>query len=205
MISPYKGKFRVSQEYKGSAHQGLDLVGVDSKNIYSIFNGKIEVASHADPNGFGTYVRMKITSGAYKGYVCYYGHMSKVEVKVGDKVKIGALLGLEGSTGRSTGSHCHLEVRRTTASSSYQDINRITGIGNKQGMYEVKHAETAFYKKATYKGGSLVDALASINVQSGFNYRKKIAKANGIKVYLGTAVQNIKLLALLKKGELIKP
>jgi hypothetical protein len=35
MNSPYKGKYRVSQEYKGNDHDGMDLVGIDSKNIYS--------------------------------------------------------------------------------------------------------------------------------------------------------------------------
>ena len=44
MNSPYKGKFRVSQQYKGSAHDGLDLVGVDSKNIYSTVDGLVEYA-----------------------------------------------------------------------------------------------------------------------------------------------------------------
>ena len=44
MNSPYKGKFRVSQEFKGSAHDGLDLVGVSSKNIYSTIDGVVEFA-----------------------------------------------------------------------------------------------------------------------------------------------------------------
>lgn len=58
-----------------------------------------------------------------------------------------------------------------------------------------------------YKGvsGSIVIALNSLRITSTFAYRKKIATANGIKLYSGSASQNTKLLNLLKQGKLIKP
>lgn len=58
-----------------------------------------------------------------------------------------------------------------------------------------------------YTGGSssLVDALNSLGVDSSFTYRKKIAAANGINNYGGTANQNSALLRVLKEGTLIKP
>lgn len=52
---------------------------------------------------------------------------------------------------------------------------------------------------------SIVDCLRSINVDSSFSYRKKIAVANGIANYKGTAPQNDKLVSLCKRGRLIKP
>lgn len=61
-----------------------------------------------------------------------------------------------------------------------------------------------YYPKTAYKGGSLVDGLNSIGVNSSFLNRAKIAKKNGIGIYLGTATQNTKLLNLLKQGKLIK-
>ena len=61
-----------------------------------------------------------------------------------------------------------------------------------------------YYKKYTGKSGSLVDALRAIGADSSFNNRRAIAKANGIKGYVGTASQNIKMLNLLKQGRLIK-
>lgn len=77
--------------------------------------------------------------------------------------------------------------------------------------YEVKKAETkptadskSYYKKYTGKSVSIVDALNSIGVNSSYANRKKIAKANGITLYVGSAKQNIKMLDLLKKGKLIK-
>lgn len=52
---------------------------------------------------------------------------------------------------------------------------------------------------------SIVDALKSIGENSGYSYRKKIAAANGITDYSGTAKENIRLLSLLRQGELIRP
>ena len=50
---------------------------------------------------------------------------------------------------------------------------------------------------------NIVDGLKQINVDSSYNYRSKLAKANGISNYSGTAEQNTKLLNLLKQGKLI--
>ena len=45
------------------------------------------------------------------GLTTRYGHMSEIQVRVGDSIKIGQVIGLVGSTGRSTGSHLHYETR----------------------------------------------------------------------------------------------
>ena len=88
-------------------------------------------------------------------------------------------------------------------------------------MTKIKHSYTSFLgvlrpkkKKSTslkyfkaYKGDSesIVDALEAIGAKSDFSYRKKIALKNKIKDYKGTPEQNEKMLALLKKGKLVKP
>ena len=131
IVSAYKGKFRVSQEFKGTAHQGLDLVGVDSKEIYATVDGVVQVSGNNDPNGFGIYVRIL----GDDGNLYYYGHMSSTVVKVGDRVKCGEKISTEGSTGKSTGSHCHYEIRKTLNKSSYLDVCEISGIPNQIGTY----------------------------------------------------------------------
>ena len=56
-----------------------------------------------------------------------------------------------------------------------------------------------------YTGTSIKVALKQIGVDDSFTSRLKIAKANGVSLYIGTAAQNRRLLDLLKKGELLKP
>ena len=135
MNSPYNGKFKVTQQYK-STHDGLDLVGIDSKNIHSTINGKVVFASwENDKNhkqGFGQYVKIK-QDGSDNYY--YYGHLSKINVKVGAQVKIGQVIGVEGSTGYSTGSHCHYCVRKNGIKGKDLNISTISGIPNKLGTY----------------------------------------------------------------------
>lgn len=63
---------------------------------------------------------------------------------------------------------------------------------------------TKYYKEYTGKSGSIVDALKAIGVNSSYDNRAKIAKANDIKNYSGTAKQNTKMLSLLKDGKLKK-
>lgn len=65
-------------------------------------------------------------------------------------------------------------------------------------------ASISYYPKCDSKHTSIVNALNSIKVNSSYSNRTKIAKKNNIKLYVGTANQNIKMLDLLKKGKLIK-
>lgn len=67
--------------------------------------------------------------------------------------------------------------------------------------YETK---IEYYPKCESTHKSIVTALKTIKVDSSFSNRKKIANKNGIKTYVGSASQNIKLLNLLKQGMLIK-
>jgi hypothetical protein len=62
-----------------------------------------------------------------------------------------------------------------------------------------------YFERYAGTSGSIVDGLRTIGATSTFAYRTKIAKANGIKAYVGTAAQNTKMLNLLKTGKLIKP
>ena len=62
-----------------------------------------------------------------------------------------------------------------------------------------------YYPRYTGSSGSIVDALRAINVDSSYVNRQKIAQANGISNYTGTAAQNTQMLNLLKQGKLKKP
>lgn len=97
----------------GKRHKGVDLVGQGSKHIYPINNGTV-IHGGYDPGGYGNYVVVKHDDS----YWSLYAHMSKMYVKIGQSVSKTTILGVEGSTGYSTGSHLHLEVRKGSNSSA---------------------------------------------------------------------------------------
>ncbi len=136
MNAPYIGKFRVSQCYS-SAHTGLDLVGIDSKEIHSTVTGTVvrsgweNEKNHSQGFGQRVVIRRDGTSEYY-----YFGHLSEIRVKAGDRVKITDVIGVEGSTGYSTGSHCHYECRLDDTKAKHQNIARISGIPNALGTYD---------------------------------------------------------------------
>ena len=143
MNSPYMGDFRVTQEYKGSNHDGLDLVGIDSKEIHSTVNGIVHFAgwenSANKAQGFGQYVCIRSNDGDFY----YYGHLSEIKVKQGDKVNCTDVIGIEGSSGYSTGSHCHYCIRPQFAAGNSRNVSLISGIPNELGVYNDGYKPTS--------------------------------------------------------------
>lgn len=86
-------------------HTGLDFRAATGDPVRATANGK--VASSGWAGGYGRMV--EIDHG--NGLSTRYGHLSEINVKVGDVVKIGQVIGAVGSTGRSTGPHLHYETR----------------------------------------------------------------------------------------------
>lgn len=130
------GRFQISQAYKGAAHDGLDLVGIDSKEIHATANGKVVFAGWENPGnhcqGFGQYVVI-LADGCYY----HYGHLSEIRVSVGQQVRCTDVIGIEGSTGSSTGSHCHYCVRTSMSPGTALDVCAISGIPNNEwGIYD---------------------------------------------------------------------
>lgn len=87
-------------------HAGIDFRAPTGTEIRSTGAGKVVTASFS--GGYGNMV--EIDHGL--GLSTRYGHMSRILVSEGDTVETGQILGLAGSTGRSTGPHLHYEVRR---------------------------------------------------------------------------------------------
>ena len=97
-----------SDPFSGGAarHMGIDLAGPVGTPIYATADGTI-TESAFNSGGYGNLI--KIDHG--RGIETRYGHLSKLLVAEGTRVRRGQLIGLMGSTGRSTGSHLHYEVR----------------------------------------------------------------------------------------------
>jgi murein DD-endopeptidase MepM/ murein hydrolase activator NlpD len=100
--------YRIDPVYKTTKfHAGLDFAAPLGTPIYATANGTVETAGNSG-NGYGNHV---VINNGY-GYSTLFGHMFRVKVRPGQKVKRGEIIGWVGSTGKSTGPHCHYEVHR---------------------------------------------------------------------------------------------
>jgi len=97
-----------SDPFRGSAamHAGIDIAGPIGTPIYATADG-IVGRSEYNNGGYGNLVELNHGQGIQTRY----GHLSRRIVEPGQRVRRGQLIGLMGSTGRSTGSHLHYEVR----------------------------------------------------------------------------------------------
>jgi len=85
-------------------HAGMDFTAPVGTNVFATGNGV--VVSAGWEQGYGNCVQI---NHGY-GYITLYGHMSAIKIRNGQKVKRGDIIGLVGSTGKSTGPHLHYEV-----------------------------------------------------------------------------------------------
>lgn len=97
-IHPITGKVK--------AHKGTDIAdtGVENKPVVSVLDGEISYAGVM--RGYGNIVQ--ISHG--NGFVTRYAHLNSIQVKMGQKVTGGQVIGLVGNTGDSTGAHLHFET-----------------------------------------------------------------------------------------------
>jgi murein DD-endopeptidase MepM/ murein hydrolase activator NlpD len=91
--------------FEAAMHTGIDFRGDTGDPIRATAAGTVTIAASSD--GYGKMV--EIDHG--NGLVTRYGHLSEIDVAIGDTVRAGAIVGKLGSTGRSTGPHLHYEVR----------------------------------------------------------------------------------------------
>lgn len=108
LAMPVKSAFRFSSPFGkrwGRAHQGIDMAGPVGTPIYATGDGVITFAGWQ--RGYGNIIKIQHELGTETRY----GHLSKIRVKVGQKVSRNSLIGDMGNTGRSTGPHLHYEVR----------------------------------------------------------------------------------------------
>lgn len=98
----YRGKFGIR---RGRRHQGVDLPLKAGDPVYAAFTGKVRMSKYL--GAFGNLVVIRHDNGLET----FYAHLSKRSVEVGDWVNAGDVIGLGGSTGRSTGPHLHFETR----------------------------------------------------------------------------------------------
>lgn len=122
-----------------SNHNGIDIVGHGNSNglgIVAFSSGVVEtvqsnckVGDFRCGGGFGNFIRINHGNGVES----IYAHLSHVNVKKGEKVKAGNLIGLMGNTGSSTGAHLHFEIRKNG-----KPIDPLTVLSKKEFDYIIK-------------------------------------------------------------------
>lgn len=116
----YKGEYKITSPFgernldgDKRFHKGEDHVGISNKYVVAPTSGKI-ISSTIITNKniptweWGNYVKMDDLNGFY----LFFCHLASRSVEVGQTINEGQIIGLEGNTGYSKGSHCHFEVRR---------------------------------------------------------------------------------------------
>ncbi|MDB5197571.1 MAG: peptidase [Flaviaesturariibacter sp.] len=99
---------RIDPIYKTpKMHAGLDFSAPQGTPIYATADGRVTTAGNTG-NGYGNHV---VIDHGY-GYETLYGHMVRVKARRGESIKRGEIIGYVGSTGKSTGPHCHYEVHK---------------------------------------------------------------------------------------------
>ncbi len=130
-------EYRISSKYgtridpitkEEKKHKGIDIVGVHHTEILSVAKGEVTYSGV-----MGTYGNCIEIKHIVKGEEIYsfYAHLSRRDVKVGDKVEQGEVIGLEGgdqktdpNPGNTTGHHLHFEIRNKTGSGNDVDPSK---------------------------------------------------------------------------------
>ena len=134
MVIPLESAYITSvygyQRSDGKIHRGLDMISeIGDRNVKAIMEGMVSFTGY-DPNGFGNYISI-IQKDGLKALYC---HLESYQVQKGEKIKEGQIIGIEGTTGNSSGIHLHLEIRKNP----YQTNDHINpaeflGIKNQRG------------------------------------------------------------------------
>ena len=106
---PYQGTVHPHGKYgprRRRQHQGVDLPLKTGDPVYATFCGRVRISQY-NKGGYGNLVIIRHDNGLET----YYGHLSERMVEPGQWVEAGQIIGLGGSTGRSTGPHLHFETR----------------------------------------------------------------------------------------------
>ncbi|MFD9392597.1 M23 family metallopeptidase [Streptomyces sp. NPDC060000] len=112
-VSPITGSY-VSTGYQASSslwssgsHTGIDFHAASGTSVHAVGSGTVVEAGWG--GSYGNQIVIKMNDGTYT----QYGHLSSIEVSVGQQVTPGLRIGLSGATGNVTGPHLHFEARTT--------------------------------------------------------------------------------------------
>lgn len=151
-------------------HYGVDIKAQTGDTVYAAFDGKIRVKQF-DRRGYGYYVVIRHLNGLET----VYGHLSKFLITENDFVMSGDPIGLAGNTGRSFGSHLHLETRFL---GKPIDPNFIIDFDNKVCHYDRYIVSNESYRKTSQSSRVIKRTVASNYVKSSNSSTNKYVSGN---------------------------
>jgi len=158
-------------------HYGTDLKVYFGDPIVAAFDGIVRIVDY-ERYGYGRYVVLRHLNG----FETLYGHLSKSKVKVGQQVKAGETIGLGGSTGRSTGTHLHFEIRYQGNAIDPASIYDFTTHCLIDDTYELKPSSFQYLidaRKIRYHKIRNGDTLGHISQRYGVSV-SRLCRLNGI-------------------------
>lgn len=173
----------------GRMHHGIDLGINYSLPIYAVFDGVVRLAKFYQ--GYGRLVIVR----HYNGTETFYAHLSRINVKPGQKVNAGDVLGKAGNSGRSYGTHLHFEIRYKGIPLNPAHIISFKDNTLQHDKVILKKIKNNFF---VYNEDAIL-----YSVQSG-DYLHRIATEYGTSVAKLCEANDISRNARLKVGQLLR-
>jgi hypothetical protein len=171
-------------------HHGTDLKLTTGDPVFNVFDGIVRMKSY-DRHGYGYYVLVRHRNGLET----LYGHLSKISVEIGQEVQAGEILGLGGSTGRSTGPHLHFEIR-------YQGLSI-----NPTEIFDFNYGrlKSDVYTITSSSFDHVIEAQEAVyhRVRSGQNLGV-IARQYGVSINQITRLNGISTRSILRVGQRLR-
>lgn len=215
-VMPFKGGLTsIFGWRKYRPHYGTDIDLETGDQVLSAFDGMVRLAKYCQ--GYGNCVIVRHNNGLET----VYGHLSKLLVEPGQTITAGSLLGLGGNTGRSRGSHLHLEFRYLGQALDTEDFIdyekgelktncftlRKLDVENKYDLRALhsRHKRDIGYARANAKGGKHAGVAKSgvYKVRNGDSLCK-IAKRNNTTIKVLCKKNHLKETTVLRLGQKLK-
>jgi len=187
-VQPVIGKI-TSYFGDGRNHNGIDIDLEVWDTIVSAFDGVVRIAKYH--GGYGRVVVVR----HYNGLETLYAHLHRFKVEPGDRVKAGQLIGLGGSSGKSTGSHLHFECR---FKGKALNISNFVDLKTHQ-LYN----DTLILKKTRWSYAAMPKGVKYHRVQKG-EFLYLIAKQYGTSVSTLCTLNGISRNAILRVGQRLR-
>lgn len=140
-------------------HYGVDLAMPTGEPVYACFDGIVRISKWN--NSYGNLVVVR----HFNGLETYYAHLSQRDVTPGDTVRAGTVIGLCGNTGRSFGSHLHLEIRYMGKAMNPEYL--LDCVNHKLLSDEIVLTPSYFVKTGSSHSSPDLSRLKSVNHKAG--------------------------------------